>query len=235
MVTTHSTVKSSISPRLILFTVAIILALVAFSAVFVLLDNAYYRFAAARFPGVGTSTGLATLWGIISRAHLLMVIIPLVVWRPRLFGLQRGHIQQHGRMLLVMLFVNCGVIATYLGLTGSTTPYSGNQWLATEVIIVPVVEEIFWRGLVFAVLLWALKKLYSENTSYHLAVWLSGLAFGLLHAANSLAGVPVIFVAIQTLNATIWGVVYGYARLKTESVYPPLLLHAAMNLVVILF
>jgi len=36
------------------------------------------------------------------------------------------------------------------------------------------------------------------------------------------AGVPLPFVAIQTLNATIWGVVYGYARARTESVYPPI-------------
>ena len=64
---------------------------------------------------------------------------------------------------------------------------------------------------------------------------LSGLAFGLLHAANVLAGVPMKFVAIQTLNAVVWGLVYGYARSRTESIYPPMLLHAAMNLVVVLF
>ncbi len=40
---------------------------------------------------------------------------------------------------------------------------------------------------------------------------------------------------IQVLNATIWGVMYGYARSKSESIYPPMILHAAMNLVVILF
>jgi membrane protease YdiL (CAAX protease family) len=138
-------------------------------------------------------------------------------------------------MLLIMLLANCGVIAGYLWLTGGTTPYSGNQWFITEVIIVPLVEETFWRGIVFTILLLLFKKLYSENASSHLAAWSSGLAFGLLHANNLLAGVPLSFVAIQVLNATLWGVVYGYARAKTESVYPPIVLHAAMNLVVILF
>ncbi len=56
-----------------------------------------------------------------------------------------------------------------------------------------------------------------------------------MHAGNALAGVSIQFVAIQTLNAVIWGVVYGYARAKTESVYPSILSHAAINFVVILF
>jgi membrane protease YdiL (CAAX protease family) len=47
--------------------------------------------------------------------------------------------------------------------------------------------------------------------------------------------VPLAFVAVQALSAAIWGVMYGYARAQTESVYPPMLLHAAMNLVVVLF
>jgi membrane protease YdiL (CAAX protease family) len=207
----------------------------AFSVLFVLIDGAYYKFAAAHFPNVGTSAWLATLWGIFSRAHLLILGAPLVLWRPRLFGFQIGRTWQHWRMLLIMLLVNCGVIAAYLWLTGGTTPYSGNQWLVTEVITVPVIEETFWRGIVFTTLLLALRRFYSENTSRHLAVWFSGLAFGLLHAANVLAGVPLLFVAIQTLNAIVWGVVYGYARAKTESIYPPIFLHAAMNFVVVLF
>ncbi|NLS76361.1 MAG: CPBP family intramembrane metalloprotease [Chloroflexi bacterium] len=213
----------------------VILGLAVFCFLFALVDSAYFRFADARFPHVGASAWLATLWGVVSRAHLLVLIIPLVLWRPRQFGFQTGKIQQHWRMLLVMLLANCGVIAAYLWLTGSSTPYSGNQWLVTEIITVPVVEEAFWRGLVFSALLLALRGLYPEGASTHWAVWLCGLAFGLLHVKNVVAGVPLAFAAIQALNATIWGVVYGYARAKTESIYPPMLLHAAMNLVVILF
>ena len=92
-----------------------------------------------------------------------------------------------------------------------------------------------WRGMVFTVLLLVLQKYYTAPATLHLVVWFSGLAFGLLHAANILAGVPAAFVAVQVINAVVWGVVYGYARAKTDSVYGPILLHAAMNLVVILF
>jgi membrane protease YdiL (CAAX protease family) len=225
------------SPRARQFTypLSILLGLVAFSLVFVGLDSAYYRFAAARFPAVGASAALANLWGVVSRAHLLVVVVPLVIWRPRWFGFQLGRTWQHWRLLLGMLIANCGVIAAYLWLTGSATPYSGNQWLLTEVVTVPLVEEAVWRGVVFAALLGLLQRRQTPAASDHLAVWFSGLAFGLLHAGNVLAGVPVAFVLVQVLNAMIWGVVYGYARAKTGSVYPPMLLHAAMNLVVILF
>ena len=216
-------------------TALIVAALGALMALFAWADGAYFRYADARFPHVGTSAWLATLWGVVSRAHLILVMVPFVLWRPRLFGFRIGQTRQHWRMLLVMLFANCGVIATYLWLTRSTTPYSGNQWLVTEVITVPLVEEAFWRGLVLTLLLLALRRIYPENTSNRLAAWFSGVAFGLLHAANAMAGVPLPFVALQTLNAAIWGVVYGFARTETGSVYPAMLLHAAMNLVVILF
>ena len=213
----------------------IALAVLVFSAVFLILDNAYYQFASARFPAVGDSTWLANLWGLVSRAHLIILAVPLLLWQPRLFGLQVGRIWQHWRLLLIMLLANCGVIAAYLWLTQSGTPYSGNQWLPTEVVTVPLVEETIWRGLVFTVLVLLLQKSYAPSASRQMAVWLSGLAFGLLHAGNILAGVPASFVIIQVLNAVVWGVVYGYAREKTDSLYPPILLHAAMNLVVVLF
>jgi membrane protease YdiL (CAAX protease family) len=181
------------------------LALAAFCAAFTLADNAYFRFADARFPHVGASSWLATLWGLASRAHLVIFMLPFVIWRPRLVGFQIGQTRRYWRMLLLMLLVNCGVISAYLALSGSGTPFSGNQWLLTEVVIVPVVEETLWRGLVFTALLLALRKRYSAGASAHVAVWLSGVAFGLLHVKNVVAGVPLEFVALQALSAAIWG------------------------------
>jgi len=211
------------------------LALIAFCALFVVADRAYYLLLAERFPSVGTSAPLASLWGIASRAHVLLPAIAVAVWRPREIGLTFGRTATHWRMIAIMLLVNCGVIAGYLWVTGGGTPYSGNQWLLTEVVTVPVVEELVWRGVVFAALMAALVPVYGEATGAHLTVWLCGLAFGALHVANALAGVPIAFAAIQALSAMVWGVMYGYARARTGSIYPAILLHAAMNLVVVLF
>jgi membrane protease YdiL (CAAX protease family) len=91
-----------------------------------------------------------------------------------------------------------------------------------------------WRGVVFAILVTAFRRIRPERAAITWAVWSSGLAFGLLHGANALVAVPWMFVAVQVVNAAVWGVVYGYARALTDSIYPPLALHAAMNLVVVL-
>ncbi len=222
-------------PNVLAARVMFTLGLAGFCALFILLDNAYYQFMNARFPSVGTSAWLATLWGIVSRAHLWIVLIPLAAWRPRFFGFQIGQVARHWRMLLIMLLANCGVIAAYLWFTRGTTPYSNDIWAITEIITVPLVEETFWRGLVFGIMVTLLTQMYPQTTGNTLAVWVSGIVFGLMHGNNIFSGVPILFVAIQVVNATIWGVVYSYARSKTESIYPAIALHAAMNLVVILF
>jgi membrane protease YdiL (CAAX protease family) len=90
---------------------------------------------------------------------------------------------------LVFLLANCGIVGGYLLLSGSTTPYGGNEWLITEVVTVPLVEETMWRGAVFAALCAAFGRMYSDGVGTTLAVWSSGVAFGLLHAANALVGV----------------------------------------------
>ncbi len=235
MNTIASAGKNSERSRRIFLTLMIILGLSAFIFIFVTVDGAYFKFTDAHFPHVGTSTLLANLWGVVSRGYLLLLIIALAIWRPGLFRFHMGNIRKHWKMLLIMLIINCGIIVAYLLLTGSTTPYSGNQWLLTETVTVPLVEELTWRGLVYIALLQAFQTCYSEKTSSVLAIWFSGVAFGLMHANNLIAAVPLQFVAIQVINATVWGVAYGYARAKTDSIYPPILLHAAMNLMVVLF
>jgi membrane protease YdiL (CAAX protease family) len=220
-------------PRFIRTTL-IVLALAIFCAFFVLTDQAYYQFINRYFPNVGHSAWLATIFGLVSRLHVLIPCILLAGWQPRLFGFQIGKTFQNWKLILILIAINCTVIGTYLWLSGGT-PYSGNQWLLTEVLIVPVVEETMWRALVFTALQTALRKTYSNSIGSIWTVVLSGIAFGLLHAANGLAGVPLQFVALQTLNAVIWGLVYGFVRARTESIYPSMLMHAVMNLVVILF
>lgn len=215
-------------------TLFILLALAVSCLLFVLLDQAYNRFINTHFPDIGSSMALATLYGIVSRLHLILPLLALAIWQPRLLGLQMGKTRQHWRMILIMLVANCGLVAGYLILTGNTTPYSGNQWLFTEVVTVPLVEETMWRGAVFAALLLAFGRVYPPGRAAVWTVWAGGFAFGLLHGSNALVGVPLPFVAVQVLNATVWGVVYGYARARTGSLYPPILLHAAMNLVVVL-
>lgn len=221
--------------RPFLSVLAISLGLLACCILFFIIDQAYFHFISSRFPNVGTSVWLATVWGIVSRAPWILVIVIIALLRRRLLALRIGEMRSRWRLVLSIIIANGVVVGAFLLLSGNSTPYSGNQWLVTEIITVPLVEELFWRGFLFSLLFALLQKSLSKSLSLTITVWLSGIAFGLLHAANALTGVPIQFVAIQVLNAVIWGVVYGYARAKTDSVFPSILAHAAMNLVVVMF
>ncbi len=212
----------------------IVVGLAAFSAAFVVLDQAYVHIVSDHVTAEDGSMAGATWYGLASRLHLILPLLVLALWLPRPLGFRVGRIRRNWRILLLFLVSNVGIVGGYLILSGNTTPYSGNEWLLTEVVIVPLLEETMWRGAVFAILLGGFRRIRAGNGATICAVWSSGLAFGLVHCANALVGIPGEFVAVQVLNAAVWGIVYGYARALTGSIYPPIVLHAAMNLVVVL-
>ncbi len=212
---------------------ATLVGLVIAAAGFVVVDQAYYRFANGRFPAVGDSATLATLWGLASRAHVIIPVLVVCLWRPRFVGLQMGRSLSHWRMLTAFLIAICSVVAAFVLLTHAT-PYSGNQWLITEAVTVPLVEELMWRGIVLSSVLLLLKKAGVGRAAAPIAVWSTGIVFGALHLGNALAGVPIAFVIPQAAAAVAAGVTFGYARVATDSVYPSIVLHAAMNLTVVL-
>ena len=81
---------------------------------------------------------------------------------------------------------------------------------AVIVLVAPVVEETTYRGLGFA----AVRSSFGPLA----AVVVTGLAFGLSHGL--LLALPVL---------TLFGVILAVLRWKTESLYPPIILHALFN------
>jgi len=86
-------------------------------------------------------------------------------------------------------------------------------WLAV-VVGAPLAEELFFRGFVFKGLLHS----FLGGTG---AVVVTAGVWAVIHLQYDWYGMVNIFVA---------GLLFGYARLKTNSVYPCLLMHALMNL-----
>ena len=76
-------------------------------------------------------------------------------------------------------------------------------------IVAPAVEELTYRGL-------GLSLLVPYGTG--LAMLLTGLLFGVAHG---------LVVALPVL--TMFGVVVAWLRVRTNSIYPPMLLHATFN------
>ena len=77
-------------------------------------------------------------------------------------------------------------------------------------ILVPVVEEILFRGMITVEL--------SELFSLPVAMALQGLIFGLYH------GNP-----IQSAYTAVLGFIFGYCTYKVDSLYPAIAAHIAMN------
>ncbi len=77
------------------------------------------------------------------------------------------------------------------------------------VFVAPAVEELTYRGLGFGLL---------APYGAPLAILVTGLLFGLAHG---------LLVALPVL--TFFGFAIGWLRWRSESIYPPMLLHATFN------
>jgi hypothetical protein len=77
-------------------------------------------------------------------------------------------------------------------------------------LVAPIVEELTYRGLGFA----AVRDAFGAVA----AVVVTAAAFGLAHG---------LVVALPVL--TIFGLILAWLRLRTESLYPPIILHALFN------
>lgn len=89
-----------------------------------------------------------------------------------------------------------------------------------------ITEEIYMRGL-FQSLLDNLKKFRFLRLS--LAVWLSGLAFGLLHF-SIYDGENLFFTLFIVSQTIVLGLLAAQYREKTKSIYIPILIHVLANI-----
>ena len=83
-------------------------------------------------------------------------------------------------------------------------------------IATPIVEELLFRGFVF--------DMFSEIYSKWASIIFSSILFGLVHLEP-----------FAVLNAFILGMIYGYVRHETNSLWPSIVLHGLWNLQVVLY
>jgi membrane protease YdiL (CAAX protease family) len=76
-------------------------------------------------------------------------------------------------------------------------------------VVAPVIEEMTYRGLGLSLLM---------PYGVPVAILVTGLLFGAAHG---------LIVALPIL--TVFGIVVGWLRVHTDSLYPPMLLHATFN------
>jgi membrane protease YdiL (CAAX protease family) len=185
------------------------------------------------YEALSTTLGVTEgVWsGVLFSSYLLLLGVAVVMWRPRAFGLQLGSVSSQWKTIFAVTAVFVALVAIVLSQMPAT-PYSNSDWVF-EVIAVPVSEELFFRGAVLTGLIWWLRKAHPRRRATSLAVLIGGVAFGLAHLSN-LVIAPASFVVPQAMFAIVLGIAAGYLRVRTDSIYPAVFLHAAVNLVVVM-
>ena len=102
----------------------------------------------------------------------------------------------------------------------------GNSFLMLigTVILVPPVEECFYRGLIF-------RNLYKKS---HLAAYLvSMLAFACIHILGYLGQYSALELLLALLQYLPAGLCLGWSYVRGDTVLAPILIHAAVNFITI--
>ena len=87
-------------------------------------------------------------------------------------------------------------------------------------VLVPPVEECFFRGLIF-------RNLYEKNRV--LAYLVSMLAFAALHLLGSFGRLSVLDLILCTIQYLPAGLCLAWAYEKTGTIYAPIVIHALVN------
>lgn len=125
-------------------------------------------------------------------------------------------------VIMVLFLYICDAIYSLLGLVESdfvvkaysSAGYQVLFWIAV-VIAAPVAEEFFFRGFVF-------EGIRGSKLGPVGAILITSVVWGLIHQQY---GIPEIVLIAS------FGVILGIAKIKTQSLYTPIALHSAFNLI----
>jgi membrane protease YdiL (CAAX protease family) len=94
------------------------------------------------------------------------------------------------------------------------------------VVWAPIGEELFYRGYMQGVL--------RKFGSFRVSALVSAAFFGIRHATHLFflwPNVPWVAAASWVVGAFVFGLLMSYLYEKTHSLYPPMLVHAAVNII----
>lgn len=126
-------------------------------------------------------------------------------------------------LILILTFLLMGVLIQVLGAQETPNFMLNLEYptlmhkillLITVVIIAPIVEEVVFRGFL-------LKRFSGTFLGIHGAVFVTAFIWAVIHGQYESVYIFVIFLI---------GIIFGYARVMTNSLYIPIMMHAVMNL-----
>jgi membrane protease YdiL (CAAX protease family) len=119
-----------------------------------------------------------------------------------------------------------GVAVFGIGSASGQSMMLSKDWriVLLQVTLGPILEEVVFRGYLFALLTWALKRVAGDPVLNWLLVVTAAVLFGLVHLAQPGVG------WLQLACITSTGTVYGWIRCRSGSTAPAAASHAMYNL-----
>lgn len=119
-----------------------------------------------------------------------------------------------------------GSVVFVIGTTSGQNMRLGDNWelVVLQVTLGPVLEEIVFRGYLFAFFMWLLSKVTNDAGRNRLGVVSAAVVFAAVHLAQP--GVSWLQLACITSTGTL----YGWIRLRSGSTASAAVSHAAYNL-----
>jgi membrane protease YdiL (CAAX protease family) len=129
-------------------------------------------------------------------------------------------------MLAAVSGILAGSVVFAIGTTSGQNMRLGDNWelAVLQMTLGPVLEEIVFRGYLFALLMWSLSNTANDTARGLSAVILAAVVFALVHLAQP--GVSWLQLACITSTGTL----YGWIRWRSGSTAPAAISHAAYNL-----
>jgi membrane protease YdiL (CAAX protease family) len=173
----------------------------------------------------GSKTGIIGAVG----AAVFLVYAAANIDRLRGLGLDHAHWRSAARTDWVLAAVSgilAGVIVFAIGtVSGQNMRLSDNwQLVALQVTLGPVVEEVVFRGYLFAFLMWCLTRAAIGAGRKRLVLVFAAVVFAVVHLAQP--GVSWLQLACITSTGTL----YGWIKWRSGSTAPAAVSHAAYNL-----
>ncbi|PLL14336.1 hypothetical protein C0V75_02550 [Tabrizicola sp. TH137] len=163
---------------------------------------------------LGGALGRGIDWPILAAGAF---ILGVALWQGRAEETGLRAVQHPGTLRLAwfpMLYILGGLgTAVALGLPPATVMI----WVLINTLIVGFSEELMFRGVML--------RSFRRRFSIWPAVLLTSLLFGAVHSLNIFTTGEVAQSLIQSCAAALSGLIFMAMRLRTGSIWPPMVLH----------
>ncbi len=165
------------------------------------------------------------LYYSIFYSYPVVLGIILTCFNPRFFGWTTGKIREEWKLSLQATLIILLPIFSFLQFA-PPTPFHGMSWQVF--ILAPVGEEAIFRGAFFTAIFTILGRFHkNENTVALLTILFSALCFGAWHIPNFT--VQPEFTLFQIFYTTLIGIILGFVRYRTHSIYVGVFIHTMIN------